>query len=217
MLVRRPKIKFAIFTIALVYLVGTAGFVFDFSRPVFMELTRWTLLLSALILFWYHAYKFDLKTVLVYAFIAISSFGVEYLGVSTGKIFGSYTYGSGLGLKINHTPLLIGINWLMLSYAFASIVSKIPINRYLKPIGGAGLMVLYDLALEQVAPFLNLWTWENNTIPFKNYFAWFVLSYLYIVLLLKTRTVNKNPVAFTIVMAQWIFFLVLLIINVINS
>ena len=41
---------------------------------------------------------------------------VEILGVNYGLIFGSYSYGENLGVKIFGVPILIGANWVMLSF-----------------------------------------------------------------------------------------------------
>lgn len=83
------------------------------------------------------------------------------------EIFGTYNYGNALGIKILETPILIGFNWLFLTYCF-SFWDHLGLKSIFVIILAPLLMVLYDLALEHVAPALNMWSWEQNTIPITN-------------------------------------------------
>ena len=49
------------------------------------------------------------------------TFSMEAIGVATGKIFGSYHYGSNMHLKVLGVPLVIAFNWLVLALAINSI------------------------------------------------------------------------------------------------
>ena len=79
---------------------------------------------------------------------------VEILGVNYGLIFGSYSYGENLGVKILGVPVLIGANWVMLSFITGAMGDALfRNNKLLAAISGAVLMVLIDLVIEPVAPF----------------------------------------------------------------
>ena len=70
---------------------------------------------------------------------------VEILGVNYGLIFGSYSYGENLGVKIFGVPVLIGANWVMLSFITGAIGDVLwKNNKILAAISGAVLMVLID-------------------------------------------------------------------------
>ena len=47
----------------------------------------------------------------------------EFIGVNYGLIFGEYTYGNNLGFKLFGVPLLIGLNWVILTVICANIAS----------------------------------------------------------------------------------------------
>ena len=133
--------------------------------------------------------------------------------MNTGLIFGRYVYGNSLGIKLFGTPLLIGINWLFLVYTTSSVLEgfKMPV---LAKIGlAAALMLIYDIVLEQIAPMLDMWHWENGLIPLQNYVAWFVLALLFQSLLKILNVKVQNKFAFFIIICQFLFFLFLLIAN----
>lgn len=112
----------------------------------------------------------------VFTFIYLIGFFVEVLGVNTGIIFGNYIYGEGLGTKVFNTPLIIGLNWLLLVYITASVLENKKLLVPVKIILGAAMMLGYDFIIEQLAPELNMWDWKNNTIPVSNYVAWFFIA-----------------------------------------
>lgn len=195
------------------YIIGALGFGLSATSALFTSVTQYALLFTAVILFLYHQFPFNSKQILIYLSIVISAFFIEVIGVNTGLIFGTYNYGSSLGLKLWNTPLMIGINWIMLSYSFTAITHKLKLNNLTKSLIGAGGMVVYDVIMEQIAPVLDMWTWQNNQIPIQNYIAWFVFSFLFISLIHKSKTQSKNPLALTIVLSQSIFFLTIYVLK----
>lgn len=195
------------------YLVGSLGFMIPQSRDIFIELTKWALLLNFFLLLWFHRGPVNTKTVLVFILIYFTGFIIEAIGVETGMIFGHYTYGSGLGIKIFHTPLMIGINWLMLSYCFANLAEHTGLGPWPRMLLGAAGMVIYDLVLEQSAPFLDLWSWKNGIIPLENYLAWFFLALIFQAILVLGKVKTKNPLAPVLLLCQFCFFLLLTLYN----
>jgi len=110
--------------IVIFYVVGIAGFTIPFLQPVFKVITPLALLLGVYLLAIYHG-KFSVKSLIIFFTVFLTGLLVEVIGVNTGLIFGEYTYGKTLGPKIWNTPLMIGVNWLFLVYAIASITEKL--------------------------------------------------------------------------------------------
>jgi putative membrane protein len=191
------------------YVVGIAGFMLPFSRDLFIHLTGLALLLSTFLLFWFHRSGVDYRSMAVFLTIYLAGFFIEVIGVSTGAIFGQYAYGSGLGPKIWGTPLMIGVNWLMLSYCFASVLQSMKLRGKVVIILASAGMLIYDLVMEQVAPMLDMWYWNNNSIPLENYIAWFVIAFAFQSLIVFSKIKIKNPIALTLLVCQFGFFLVL--------
>ncbi|MDD3161597.1 MAG: carotenoid biosynthesis protein, partial [Bacteroidales bacterium] len=115
-------------------------------------------------------------------------------------------------IKLFDTPLLIGINWLFMVYSSAAIVEKWRLPRLLKIAAAASLMVVYDLVLEQSAPRLDMWHWQQEVIPLQNYGAWFVLSLLFQGLLPLWGVRIHNRLALLIMGCQILFFLLLFVL-----
>jgi bisanhydrobacterioruberin hydratase len=101
---------------------------------------------------------------------------IEWVGVHTGYPFGAYTYGENLGLKINGVPLLIGVNWAMLTFATAGLASEWATSRIGKAALAATLMTVLDIWMEPVAPIFDFWTFEGGQAPLLNYAGWWVVS-----------------------------------------
>jgi len=96
------------------FIVGIIGFTIPFTSDFFIHLTPLALLLSAMALAIFHKPVSRKKLMTPFLLIFITSFIVEVAGVQSGFIFGNYTYGKGLGIKLFETTLLIGLNWLFL-------------------------------------------------------------------------------------------------------
>lgn len=204
----RKNIKITGSILIIFYTVGIVGIANRSTGSLFTSLTPFALLLSAFLIAIYHE-KFDLKTIGTFALIYLLGFISEERGVNTGLIFGNYSYGDTLGVRINGTPLIIGLNWLMLTYLTASIVDYFKLNVFLKIISAALLMLIYDIVLEQLAPKLDMWTWENNVVPVQNYVAWFILAVIF-QSILKIRGITvRNKISPLVFSVQFLFFLTL--------
>lgn len=190
------------------YTVGIIGIMIPDTSAYFASLTPLTLLMSFAFLLFYHT-KFDANTLITFGVIAILGFVIEERGVNTGLIFGKYAYGDSLGYKLNNTPLLIGVNWLLMTYITASIFEDYALKNGFKIVGAALLMVLYDLVLEQVAPLMNMWSWEQNNAPIQNYIAWFALAVIFQTILKIRKIDTSNPISTGLLIIQFVFFLTL--------
>lgn len=115
------------------------------------------------------------KEVVFFILTALIGFGVEVVGVQTGLIFGHYQYGSALGFQIAGVPLTIALNWLIMVYITGYLFRRM--GREFQPFAGALLMTGIDVIIEQVAPKLDFWTFAGESVPIRNYIAWFVIGY----------------------------------------
>jgi putative membrane protein len=193
-----PVIAFLVFF----FLVGIAGMVIPATGSFFTKLTPLSLLLSMALLLVFHQ-GWDRKVVLYMITVYLLGFGVEAVGVATGAIFGDYLYGSVLGLKIAGTPLMIGINWIMLVYVIWSMIGRTTWPPVLKILVSSLLMVVFDLFLEPVAMDRDMWSWAGDRVPVKNYLAWFVISSIFFTMAAIFRIHLRNRIA----MALWFILL----------
>lgn len=203
------NIRYLQLFLIIIYVVGVVGISLPQTSAMVKGLTPITLLLSFSLLMLFYEGNVGIKVLAVFTIIALLGYFIELIGVATGLIFGTYTYGNGLGFKVHETPLLIGINWLMLSYGFASISAKIVKQPIMNVLLAATLMLVYDFVMEPVAPYLDLWAWKGNVIPIQNYLAWFVIGLVMQIVLSLSKIPTKNKIAITVIACQYVFFLLL--------
>ncbi len=113
--------------------------------------------------------------------VLVGSYFVEWLGVRSGVIFGSYAYGDTLQPLFGEVPLVIGCAWLSMLLGSAALAQKIlPQRCYARPLWQAlaiaAFMVLFDVFMEPAAMKLGYWNWHAHEIPFRNFIAWFVFG-----------------------------------------
>ena len=207
----RNNKRYSILFFTVFYIVGIVGMIAPATHFFFQKLIPFALLLSAFGLLIYHE-KFETKSNIIYGLVFLVAFVVELIGVKTGVIFGSYQYGQSLGIKLMETPLIIGLNWLMLVYITSSIAGKLVQQPFVQITIAALLMVGYDFVIEHVAPCLDMWYWHNDLIPVKNYLAWFILAFIFHVLFRAFKLKTKNSLAIFMFLCQTLFFLILWII-----
>jgi putative membrane protein len=194
------------------YLVGTFGTILKFSHDFFLDLFPFALLLSFTLLFFSKGTRPVLKDFLVMAGIAAISFFIEAAGVSSGLIFGVYSYGDTLGVKLLETPLIIGLNWTLLVLASASVAEALKVPVPVKVLLASVIMVVYDVAMEQVAGILDMWTWQNNSIPPRNYLGWFVTALILHSFVKVSGIKTDYKLSAVVLITQFSFFLLLLIL-----
>lgn len=194
------------------YLVGTIGI--SLNPVAFATLTPFNLILTLILCFWPHQPK-DTFLLIQLAAIFLASFLLEYVGVNTGQIFGNYTYGNALGPKLGNTPILIGINWVIVAYSSLHLVQTIStkLKLRLNALIGAGIaalaMVALDLLIEPIAPKLDFWGFKNLQVPLQNYTAWFFFGFIFCYWLIKAGIIQNNPMGWRVYLVQFIFFLIL--------
>lgn len=106
----------------------------------------------------------------------ILGFITEVLGVNFGLVYGSYSYGENLGLKIFEVPLIICLNWCLLTIVSADVGKLITRNKGLRILSGALLMILLDFLIEISAPRFDFWVFKDGIVPLKNYVGWFLVA-----------------------------------------
>jgi len=188
------------------HFVGIVGISSEFSN-FFVALTPINLLLSVFILMAFHP-KYDSRFWFFSIVTILTGIGVEWIGVHTGWLFGSYSYSEVFGWKIDGIPILIGINWLMLTIICAEVVHPILKNKALKIISSALLMVFLDYLIEPVAVKYNFWQWHTGYIPWTNYLTWLIVS-VPLQSLYSWSKRGNNPLAKWLILAQVLFFIAL--------
>jgi putative membrane protein len=192
------------------YLVGIIGTHLADYKNTFFSLSYFNLMLSFAILLL--ARKQRGKAFWYYMGIAFMiGMIVEWIGVHTGLLFGNYTYDQNLGIKLYDVPLVIGLNWAMLTVVTASIVNRTKINNGLKILSSALLMTLFDFLMEPVAIKSGFWTWNFGVIPFFNYVCWFLVSFMLQALYFRLKLVESNNVHDILFSLMVIFFVSLIL------
>lgn len=189
--------------VVIFYAVGLVGLLY--FRELFRQLVPLSLVLTATILFIFH-YPWSRAYQLFAAGLVVAGWLVEWIGVRTGVIFGFYRYGSDFGITLDGVPILIGVNWLMLTYCCGILVQTLNIRPPWRALSGAALMVGMDLLLEPVAMALGWWQWQTGTPPLQNFVAWFYLSFLFLLAMFSIPHRPVNPLAVWILLAHASFF-----------
>ena len=172
------KKNISIFLIWLVHVSGFLGMVF-YDLDFFAGFTSINLSLMSIIVF--TNIKLTNKNQ-IFSLLLIFLVGMlsEFIGVNYGLIFGEYIYGNNLGFKLFGVPLLIGLNWVILTVICANIASILIKNNsiLMMIILGTTLMLIMDFVMEPIAPKLDLWKFKNLVVPKSNYIGWLIISIL---------------------------------------
>jgi putative membrane protein len=194
--------------IGIFYIVGLLGISLDSYKAFFVGLSFFHLLLSFGVLIL--ARK---KHSSAFWLFIVTAFGLgmlaEWIGIHTGALFGQYQYGHILGPKLLGVPLIIGINWAMLSIVSASLLASLKLHFWVEVPLAALLMVFLDFLMEPVAVKLGFWNWHNGIIPVFNYICWLLLSLVLQAIYRKWRLNEKNNVAVALFIFMTVFFSVL--------
>jgi len=166
--------KISVFIIWLFHLCGMVGISYG-NKEFFLAFAPIFLFISFVLLFVNQKQleSKELKSAFLIFFIGMIS---EILGVNYGLIFGDYVYLDNLGFKILGVPVLIGVNWIILTFITGSLSSFIFKNKYVSILMGAILMIGLDLLIEPVAPLLGFWIFDLQKVPLQNYIGWFVIG-----------------------------------------
>jgi|TARA_B110000503_G_scaffold93375_1_gene140832 bisanhydrobacterioruberin hydratase len=198
----------SIFIIWLFHLCGLLGILYG-NRELFIAFTPINLFVSFALLF-INQVELDRKNLLAGLAIFLIGMISEILGVQYGFIFGDYIYLNNLGFKILGVPIMIGVNWIILTYITGSFSNYIfNNNKKIAVVFGAILMVVLDLLIEPVAPELGFWAFDSIYVPLQNYIGWFIIGLF--VQIIYHYSIDKKDTTFSfhLLLVQFIFFTLL--------
>lgn len=203
------KFKFSTFqwstiVVVITHVVGIAGFLSPF-KEYFILITPLHLLVSSGLLIANQEQRsrnFYIAIIIAY----LVGYWIEVIGINTGLIFGEYVYDSALGFKVFGTPLMIGINWMMLILSIGAVFSRLNTNWFVKSLISALAMTSLDYIIEPVAIVYDFWHWNTSTIPLQNYLAWLITSFLLFTIYFRLKFQKENPLAIIILAMQIAFF-----------
>ena len=199
------KLKVSIIILIAFYISGVIGILTNNQTIDFLSLTPLNLVINVALLFLNHQNGTN-KQAIVFLIIAVAGFFIEAIGVNTGLIFGNYVYKTTLGWKFLETPLIIGVNWILLTCSVVySIENKIKSNLGIAFVS-ACLLVLLDILIEPVAIQYNFWSWNETIVPIKNYIAWFIISFIFCYAIAYYKGESKNNLAPYLLILQFMFF-----------
>lgn len=199
------KLKSTRYLLLSMYVAGVIGLNLEATNELFKFLTPFNLLFSAFVLTYFHVDKnkafvfFTIATLLV-------GYWIEVIGVNTGLVFGKYEYISTLGFKVFNVPLLIGVNWLLISYCSGNLIHKLVLPKPIQVILAALLMTAFDYIVEPIAIRLDMWSWFGQEPPLSNYFGWFFTAIVIQIIYFYAPFKKENPVAVWLFALQTLFF-----------
>jgi putative membrane protein len=202
------KDKIVSSAIVILHLVGAIGSAMPQTRDFVVSLTPINLLITAGLL----AYCHEASTRKLISFLTGSfliGYFIEVVGVATGFPFGEYGYGNTLGFKVLNVPLLIGLNWFILSYSFGMLTAELRTSILVKAVIGALGMVALDYFIEPIAIRFDYWSWTESTIPLTNYIGWFVIAFLIQLIFHSLFNKNFNRQSSTTIASQTFYFIFL--------
>ena len=200
------KQRLAITIIILFHLVGLIGLCLPQSRVLFLQLVPYHLLLMMAVIVFTHQ-PFNKQFILFIFLVSGVGFIAEWIGVHKSWLFGNYSYGDTLGLKLNGIPLIIGVNWFLLVYCTGVLMQRTGVkNSWLRILTGAMLLVVLDILIEPVAIGFNYWHWADDMIPVKNYICWFIISGFLLFVFEKFELKKQNVVGVVLLIVQFVFF-----------
>ena len=191
------------------YLAGVIAHHFPQYDALSIRLIPYFLLGTCFLLLFYHR-PWSLDFILLILIIFSLGILVEIAGVHTGLVFGNYAYGNTLGIKILGTPLIIGVNWIILTYSLYFWIKRIR-NNYLMAFTGAIILCITDFFIEHYAILKNMWQWKTGVIPVHNYIGWFVVSFIMFLIYPRFIPSGRNALAPFVYVLLLVFFILLYI------
>lgn len=199
-----------LYFLVLVYVSGSIGMVVNPS--FFLPFTPLSLLLTCSVFLLFQPIQ-QQHYLLAFFGVALLGFLSEWLGVSTGMIFGDYWYGKALGPKFQGVPVLISLNWALLITAGLLTVTSFINHPVYAPLLASVLITGIDFLMEQCAGRLDYWYFNEGIAGFHNYLGWFLVSFLGATVFYKPLHKGHFRVAFLILLLQVLFFGTIFISN----
>jgi len=114
----------------------------------------------------------------LHAVAAAVPFAAEMIGVATGRVFGSYRYGDGLGGKVAGVPVLAAAAWTLMARPAWAVAGLVARRRPARVAAAAAALTAWDVFLDPRMAAEGYWTWPGGGryegIPASNYAGWLV-------------------------------------------
>ncbi len=213
LLKKHNNFVWATFIAIFFHTIGMFGLLF-YDGNFFVNATSLNLLLVLGLLMWTHKHK-NIPFFIYFITCFVLGMGVEIVGVQTAALFGHYNYGEVLGYKVLGVPLMLGVNWFIVTYCSGMAMHKLCNKLKLKGIAGMFIFVLatattavfYDWLMEPVAIKLGYWQWGGDgSVPVYNYITWFVVSLLLSVVFHYAHFNKQNKFAVNLLIVHLLFF-----------
>ena len=163
-----------LFIIWLNQLFGAFG-ILAIDSNLFLSLSPISLVITFLIVM-YSNTKYSLRSQISVIIIFLLSMISEIIGVNSGLLFGSYYYGENLGYSFYGVPVVIGLNWVVLTVSCGNIALYIiKKNKFLSILFGSFLMLFLDIIMEQVSSDIDFWHFNDQSLTY-NFITWFLLG-----------------------------------------
>tara|TARA_B100001287_G_scaffold31604_1_gene22598 strand:- start:10068 stop:10697 length:630 start_codon:yes stop_codon:yes gene_type:complete len=173
-MIARNKILISALIIWIFNISGILG-ILSSNSEWFLSKTFLNLLIYLFLIVW-NLERLSKQFLIAFSIPFFIGFLTEFLGVNYGLLFGTYSYGNNLGIKILGVPLMICVNWALLTIVTADLSRAIHKNILIRSLLGGLLMMILDLIIEKSAPRFDYWQFKNNIIPLQNYIAWFIIG-----------------------------------------
>lgn len=197
--------NFALVFLFLLHFVGIFALNFELTQWLFRPLIPLNLIISGLLILYNHS-DWNKNFIIFAILTAFLGYLFEVIGVNTGLIFGEYQYGKNMGFKLFETPLLIGLNWLILVYSFGIIINSLSIHLIFKVLITALCLTTLDFFIEPFAIYHDMWHWQNIIVPLQNYVGWFFCSILLSFLFFILNFSKQNRLTKHYIIIQVMFF-----------
>lgn len=166
----------------------------------------WAILFLIFLVLWDGLPKKSIKISWPIPAVFFIGFMAEWLGVKFGFLFGDYSYGANLGMKLDDVPIIMGINWVILSLATRGIIQRFFKLPVMKILVSSVLMVSLDILIEPLAPQLDYWSFDTMVAPLSNYIGWLIYSILIQSLLELVQFKGHFKISLHILIIQLLFF-----------
>lgn len=195
------SVRWVVAILVILHAVGIAGLHTVHYSYWFETITWLNLLVSFTLVLSYYRGWTGMQVLFIAAAMGISLMA-EIIGVQRGILFGAYHYERMAGPGLLGVPLVIGLNWVLLTICTGTFAAALFHHTGARILIAAAMMVGIDILLEQFAIRHHLWAWDSSTPPLFNYLTWgavaLVLQLLY-AMLWKDQG-NKIAVAYLVIL-----------------
>ena len=168
--------RYAVVILVIFHTIGIGLFLYP-DRPVGLSGLN-ILLCTTLVFLSSKDYQRELLALLT---ISLGGFSIEAVGINTGLLFGTYSYGNELGWEFMGVSLVMGFNWYCV-VALGSHVMRhwLPGRSLFLQAFLAGLVAMgLDFLIEPVAMHYDFWDWEGGIVPLFNYICWWIFATIF--------------------------------------